>query len=156
MTKTRLHLGLAALLGSLALAIPLSHAEPTSPSAITVAATQTDQAEQTANELPDPSTWMSIREVYDRLEKDGYSDIQSIHRSVRGYMARALDKDKKPVYVRVHPTEGTINAYEPQRPRHKNYRGKGPQGKGGHHYHGKGPHHHGHGYQPHHQNRTDS
>ncbi|HJH23518.1 MAG TPA: PepSY domain-containing protein [Paenalcaligenes hominis] len=131
MLKPKLMLPLCAFATSATLFLGSVHAQPVFPlDSVLVAASATADAPATATRpaLPDRSEWITLKAAYEALEKAGYTDIRSIRSSRHhGYVARALDKDQKPVQLRIHPTDASIHVLEDK---HK---------KGGKHKHRK-PH----------------
>lgn len=52
--------------------------------------------------------WLSLREVYDKLEAAGYSDIREIERERSGYEAKARDRDGRRVKLQIEPLSGKV------------------------------------------------
>ena len=117
MLKYKLTLPLCALVSCATLFLSSAQAQPVSPlDPITVVAANAAAdapAPATRPALPDRSEWITLKAAYEALEKAGYTDIRSIHSSRHhGYVARALDKDQKPVQLQVHPTDASIKVLE--------------------------------------------
>lgn len=104
--------------------------------------TNTDSSAKAKVEKTVKSDWMSLRQAYEALEKNGYqdSDILSLMRSRFGYIAHVLDSEENRVRLLINPTTGTVTAENDQ------YGGKAHQQMGGQHH--KGAYHH-HGKRPH-------
>ena len=82
---------------------------------ILVAANQTTKeanAPRHQRSLPDRSDWISLKDAFDALEKAGYEDLHGIHLSHDGYIARALDSEKKRVLLRIDPKTSEITVQE--------------------------------------------
>ena len=129
MLKHKITLPLCVLAACTTLLFSSAQAQPAFPLApIVVAANATADASATRPTLPERSEWITLKATYEVLEKAGYTDIHSIRSSRHhGYVARALDKDQKPVRLQVHPIDASISILESK-----------PQ-KGGKHKHRK-PH----------------
>lgn len=96
---------------------PIFAQQAVSSTPIVVAANQTDATTEKSSkadriELPARAEWMTIKQVYETLEKAGYKDIRSINSGRYGYMARVVDADDKWLRLVVHPTEGTVTVKE--------------------------------------------
>lgn len=106
--------------------------------------TNTDSSTKAKVEKTVKNDWMSLRQAYEALEKNGYkdSDILSLMRSRFGYIAHVLDGEEKRIRLLINPTTGSVtaenNQYGGQAKGHKHM---GAQRHGGARHHQGGRHH---------------
>lgn len=55
-----------------------------------------------------PSQWLSLRQIYDRLEAEGYTDIIEIEQDNSGYEARATDRQGRKTKLYIEPRTGDV------------------------------------------------
>lgn len=53
--------------------------------------------------------WLSIPQIYDKLDAAGYRDIEKIERKHGSYKARAIDRSGERVNLYLNPQTGEIN-----------------------------------------------
>lgn len=117
MMKNKCMLALGALTTCASLFMATAQAQPVlTMEPILVASNQkmeTNTQKSTLPTRPDRSDWISLKEVYDAVEKAGYSDIRSIRSSRHhGYVARAVDSEQNPVQLQVNPKDSTVQLLE--------------------------------------------
>ena len=54
------------------------------------------------------SDWLNLRQVYDKLEAAGYTDIREIDRERGGYEAKARDSEGRKVKLYIDPRSGEV------------------------------------------------
>lgn len=59
--------------------------------------------------------WLTIPQLYERLEAAGYSAIDEIEREDDGYEVKATDRDGRRVEIDVHPITGEVLKTEVKR-----------------------------------------
>lgn len=59
--------------------------------------------------------WLTIPQLYERLEAAGYSAIDEIEREDDGYEVKATDRDGRRVEIDVHPITGDVLKTEVKR-----------------------------------------
>lgn len=52
--------------------------------------------------------WLSLRQIYDKLEADGYTDIREIERERSGYEAKVRDRDGRKMKLYIEPLTGKV------------------------------------------------
>lgn len=52
--------------------------------------------------------WLNLRQIYDRIEASGYTDIREIERERDGYEAKARNAQGQSVKLYIEPLEGRI------------------------------------------------
>jgi len=52
--------------------------------------------------------WLNLRQIYDRIEATGYTDIREIERERDGYEAKARNAQGQSVKLYIEPLEGRI------------------------------------------------
>lgn len=52
--------------------------------------------------------WLNIRQVYDKLEAAGYTDIREIDRERGGYEAKVRDSEGRKVKLYIDPRSGEV------------------------------------------------
>jgi outer membrane receptor protein involved in Fe transport len=87
----------AAALG--AVALPL-HAAPV---VLAQAAPATNSSSSAAT-----SSWLSLGQIHDKLQADGYTDIREIERERGGYEAKARDRDGRWMKLYIEPLGGKV------------------------------------------------
>lgn len=88
----------AAASGSTALS-----AEPAAP----VVLAQATPAANGASSAP-TSSWLSLGQIHDKLQADGYTDIREIERERGGYEAKARDRDGRWMKLYIEPLSGKV------------------------------------------------
>jgi len=86
-------------------------------SAALVAATLPVQAQNTANtqgtqqttaQAAEQGQWLNLRQVYDKLEAAGYTDIREIDRERSGYEAKVRDGEGRKIKLYIDPRTGDV------------------------------------------------
>ncbi len=65
--------------------------------------------------------WLSIPQVYDKIEKAGYRDVNKIERERGYYEVKATDRDGRRVELHVNPQTGEIDNSKWRNSRHGEY-----------------------------------
>lgn len=91
-------------------------------SALTISSAWLSSALASDSHADTPATrgWLSIGQVYQRLEAAGYSDVEKIERERGGYEARATNRRGERTKLSVNPQTGDITDRSAPTPRNSN------------------------------------
>lgn len=72
-------------------------------------------AQDSGAAVRDRSEWLTIPQIYERIEAAGYRDISEVERERNGYEVKAVDRDGQRVELEVDPRSGEVTDVEAKR-----------------------------------------